>query len=129
MLSRSEVIVAVIRTAVPAFIGYMIALLITAIPAVGDFIRVLDAQIQEAGVGGVTVVGLLQAAAVAAVIALYYLAARWIGSRFPFVEAFLLGSSKTPTYAPIAVAHEVVMPLPLESREAYRIRTGVEFPE
>ena len=129
MLTRSEAIVAVIRTAVPAFVGYVIALLITAIPAVGDAIRVLDAQIVVAGVAGVTVLGLLQAAAVAAVVALYYLAARWLGSRWPLVERFLLGSSKTPRYAEPAILEPVVMPLPGESREDYRERAGVEWPE
>lgn len=130
MRTRSEAIVAVIRTAVPAFVGYVIALLITAIPAVGDAIRVLDAQIAVAGVAGVTVLGLLQAAAVAAVVALYYLAARWLGSRWPLVERFLLGSSKTPNYAPVAdaILEPVVMPLPGESRESYRERAGVEWP-
>lgn len=131
MLTRSETIVAVIRTAVPAFVGYVIALLITAIPAVGNLITVVDEQIASAGVAGVTVLGLIQAAAVAVVVAAYYWLARWLGSKWPAVERFLLGSSKTPVYAePMdAVVEEFVLPLPGETREEYRDRSGQEWPE
>jgi hypothetical protein len=96
MNTRQEQIIAVIRTAVPAFVGYILALLIAKIPAVGDWIAIIDTQIASAGVAGVTIVGLLQAAAVAAVIGAYYWAARWVGVRWPIAERFLLGSVRQP---------------------------------
>jgi anti-sigma factor RsiW len=128
-MTRQDQIIAVIRTAVPTFVGYLIALLITSIPAVGDVIAAIDEQIAAAGVVGVTVVGLIQAAAVAVVVTLYYLLARWLGTRWPMVEAFLLGSAKTPVYAEPLPARAFVLPLPGETREQYRDRVGEEYPE
>jgi hypothetical protein len=108
-MSRQEQIVAVIRTAVPAFVGYLLALLISAIPAVGDWIAALDAQIAAAlpDAGGVTVLGLLQAAAVALVVGGYYWVARRLGQRWPILERFLLGSSRQPVaYTPSVSARD-----------------------
>lgn len=129
-MTNSDKIVAVIRTAVPAGIGYLLALLISAIPAVGDAVTWIDQQIAQAlpDAGSVTVLGLLQALAVALVVAAYYWLARWIGDRYPAIERLLLGSSKTPVYTP-ALIEEVILPLPGESREEYRERVGKEFPE
>lgn len=40
----------------------------------------------------------VNALAIAAVTAIYYALARWIGRRLPAVEKYLLGSSATPIY-------------------------------
>lgn len=106
IVTRQEQFIAVIRTAVPAFVGYILALLISAIPVVGDWIAAIDKQIAAAlPNGGVTVLGLLQAAAVAVVVGAYYWLARLLGTRWPIVERFLLGSSRQPVaYTPPATA-------------------------
>jgi hypothetical protein len=96
-MTRQEQIIAVVRTAVPAFVGYIITLLIAAIPVVGEWIAWIDAQIAAAlPTADVTMLGLLQAAAVALVVGAYYWAARLLGQRWPIVERFLLGSAKQP---------------------------------
>lgn len=91
-MTISDRIVATIRTGVPALIGLLIARLIAAVPQVADVIAWLDVQ-----VGGSTTV-ILGAIATAAVIAGYYWLARKVGDRWPFVQRWLLGSSKIPTY-------------------------------
>lgn len=126
-MNNNDKIVAVIRTAVPAGVGYLLALVISAIPAVGNAISWIDAQIDAAlpGDGSVTVLGLLQALAVALVVAGYYAAARWLGQHWPAIERVLLGSSKTPVYQ---IPESAPVPLPGETREEYRARTGQEHP-
>lgn len=123
----NDKIVSVIRTAVPAGVGYLLALLISAIPAVGEGIAWIDSQIDAAlpGDSGVTVLGLLQAAAVALVVAGYYAVARWCGQHWPAAERLLLGSAKTPVYT---MPESSPVPLPGETREQYRARTGQEHP-
>lgn len=98
MLTRQAIILATIRTAVPAAIGWALAQLIARIPAVADIIATIDSTLATAapGVPGLTVSGLLNAAAVGAVVAVYYWLARILGSRWPIVERFLLGSSAQP---------------------------------
>jgi hypothetical protein len=96
-MNISDRIVATIRTGVPALIGYLLALLIAAVPAVADVLAFLDAQLSTITFG-VPVIAVLQAAAVAAVIAGYYWVARKIGSKYPAAEKWLLGRSLVPIY-------------------------------
>lgn len=96
-MTISDRIVATIRTAVPALVGLILARLIAAIPAVGDALVWIGAQI------GTPVEGLVSLLATAAVITAYYWLARRLGDRWPWVERWLLGSSLVPVYAPEAV--------------------------
>lgn len=101
MLTRQAIILATIRTAVPAAIGWLLAVLISRIPIVADVIDVIDATLSQAapGVPGLTVTALLNAAAIGAVVAAYYWVARQLGRRWPSVERWLLGSAQQPVYA------------------------------
>lgn len=101
MITRQAIIIATIRTAVPAAIGWFLAWLIGRVPVVADIIVTVDSTLATAapGVPGLTVAALLNAAAIGAVVALYYWAVRNLGRRWPIVEAFLLGSSQQPVYA------------------------------
>ena len=94
---RQDQILATIRTAVPGAVGYLLAQLIAAIPAVQDFIVTAD-EVLAVSAPGVSVVFLLNSAAVGLVVAAYYWVARELGRRFPALERWLLGSSATPTY-------------------------------
>lgn len=98
MLSRQAIILATIRTAVPAAVGWLLALLISRIPVVADIIATVDATLATAapGVPGLTVAALLNAAAIGAVVAAYYWVARQAGRRWPAIERWLLGSSQQP---------------------------------
>ncbi len=109
-MTRSDLIIATIRTATPGAIGYLIAQLIAAIPDVQDWFVTID-EVLAVSVPGVTVVALVNAAAVGLAVAAYYWAARELGRRFPVLERFLLGSAKTPSYAatvPAAAPQAVV---------------------
>ncbi len=101
MITRQAIIIATIRTAIPAAIGWLLAWLIGRVPVVADIIATVDSTLAAAapGVPGLTVAALLNAAAIGAVVALYYWAARILGRRWPIVETFLLGSSQQPVYA------------------------------
>lgn len=101
MLTRQAIIIATIRTAVPAAIGWLLALLISRIPVVADIIGVIDSTLAQAapGVPGLTVSALLSAAGIAAVVAAYYWAVRQAGRRWPAIERWLLGSAQQPVYA------------------------------
>lgn len=101
MLTRQAIILATIRTAVPAAIGWLLALLISRIPIVADIIGTIDSTLATAapGVPGLTVAALLNAAAIGAVVAAYYWLVRQVGRRWPDVERWLLGSSQQPVYA------------------------------
>ncbi|WP_353809062.1 hypothetical protein [Agromyces sp. SYSU T00194] len=100
-MTRSDMFVAVIRTAVPTAIGSLLAWLISQIPAVGDVLETVDGILLDVFPdGAVTAAAVLTSLAVAGVVALYYWLARLVGQRFPAVERFLLGSAKTPTYTP-----------------------------
>lgn len=97
MLNRQAIILATIRTAVPAAIGWLIAWLIGRVPAVADIIDTLDGVLAEAVPGAaLTVTTLLNAAAVGLAVGAYYWVARELGRRWPIVERFLLGSSAQP---------------------------------
>lgn len=100
-MTRQAIIIATIRTALPGAIGWLIAQLIARIPAVADIIAAIDQLLAAAapGVPGLTVIALLNAAAVGLTIAAYYWLARQLGRRFPTVERWLLGSSQKPIYA------------------------------
>lgn len=101
MITRQAIIIATIRTAVPAAIGGFLAWLIGRVPVVADIIATIDSTLAAAapGVPGLTVAALLTAAAIGVITALYYWAVRNLGRRWPIVEAFLLGSSQQPVYA------------------------------
>lgn len=93
--TRQELILATIRTAVPAAIGWLLAWLISTIPAVADIIATVDG-ILATSAPGFTVSLILTAIAVGLVTALYYWLVRELGKRWPIVERFLLGSAKQP---------------------------------
>lgn len=95
--TRQELILATIRTAVPSAVGWLLAQLIARIPVVDDVIRQIDVVLAESA-PGFTVRVVLNAAAVALVVAVYYWAVRQLGRRWPLVERFLLGSARQPTY-------------------------------
>ncbi|WP_394685330.1 hypothetical protein [uncultured Microbacterium sp.] len=98
MLTRQAIILATIRTAVPAAIGWLLALLISRIPVVADIIVTIDGTLATAapGVPGLTVAALLNAAAIGLVVAAYYWLVRQLGRRWPAVERWLLGSAQQP---------------------------------
>lgn len=95
MNTRQDLILATIRTAIPAAVGWALAWLIARIPAVADAITVVDGILAESA-PGYSVIVLLNAIAVGLIVALYYWAARELGSRWPIVERFLLGSVRQP---------------------------------
>lgn len=96
-MTRQDLILGTIRTAVPAMIGWLLAQLIARIPVIADGITTIDALLAQTA-PGYTVAVLLNGAAIGAVVALYYWAARELGQRFPRVEKWLLGRSATPVY-------------------------------
>lgn len=95
MNTRQDLILATIRTAVPAAVGWALAWLIARIPAVADFIAFVDGILAESA-PGYSVMVILNAVAIGLVVALYYWAARELGRRWPIVERFLLGSVRQP---------------------------------
>lgn len=95
MNTRQDLILATIRTAVPAAVGWALAWLIARIPAVTDAIALIDGVLAESA-PGYSVIVLLNAIAVGLVVAVYYWAARELGRRWPIVERFLLGSVRQP---------------------------------
>ncbi len=90
---------ALIRQFVPALVGVLLARLIAAVPTVAAAIAWLDGIFAEAGMAGVSVLVIIQSVVTAGVITLYYWAVRRFGDRWPKLE-WLLGSPKTPSYAP-----------------------------
>jgi len=86
-----------IRTYVPLVVGAVLGWLVIQIEVIASAIRWLDAQIPVL-LPGTDWRELLNAAAIAAVTALYYWGARKIGRRWPAAEKWLLGSSATPVY-------------------------------
>lgn len=104
--TRQDLILATIRTAVPAAIGWLIAWLISRVPAVADIIATIDG-ILATSAPGFTVSLIVTAIAIGLVTALYYRAVRELGKRWPIVERFLLGSAKQPaTYVMAEGTHE-----------------------
>jgi predicted tellurium resistance membrane protein TerC len=98
-MTMNDKVIGLIRTGVPALIGAALAWLIAQIPVVNDIIVSIDAVFAGAGADfGVTVLGLLQALSIAAVISGYYWLARTLGARFPWLEKWLLGQSVIPSY-------------------------------
>lgn len=93
--TRQDLILATIRTAVPGAIGWGLAQLIAAIPAVADIIATVDGVLATSA-PGFTVTVILNLVAVGLVIAAYYRLVRELGRRWPIVERFLLGSAKQP---------------------------------
>lgn len=96
-MTINDRIIATIRTAVPGAVGYLLAQLVERVPAVGDAITWFDEN-YSAVLLGAPLTPVLQAVAVGAVIGAYYWIARKLGDRWPVVERFLLGSSKSPVY-------------------------------
>ncbi|MFI8593718.1 hypothetical protein ACIGCK_04720 [Microbacterium sp. NPDC078428] len=94
-MTRQDLILATIRTGVPAAVGWLLAQLITLIPVIGNGIASID-RILATSAPGFTVSYILEAAAIGAVVAAYYWAVRKLGQRWPIVERFLLGSAKQP---------------------------------
>lgn len=110
-MTRQDLILATIRTAVPGMIGYALAWLISRVPAVADIIAAIDAVLATSA-PGFTVVVILNLAALGLVIAAYYWAARKIGKRWPIVERFLLGSARTPGTYTLERDHDGTFRLP-----------------
>jgi len=97
MNTRQDLIIATIRTAIPAAVGAFLAWLISRVPAVGDMIAAVDGVLAEAAPGfNLTAAGLLAAACIGLVTGAYYWAVREAGKRWPIVERFLLGSVRQP---------------------------------
>lgn len=116
MTSRNDRILGTIRTAVPGAVGVFIAWLIGKIPAVADYISMIDRQLDGMAV---TVQGLLTAAVTGLVIAAYYWLVRKVGDKYPEVEKWLLGSAKQPVYFQPADAQVVKQSIPVpDEREA-----------
>lgn len=88
---------AYIRTYVPLAVGAILGWLITTYTVVANALTWLDAQIPVL-FPGTDWRELLNAAAIAAVTALYYWGARQLGKRWPKLEKWLLGSSAVPNY-------------------------------
>lgn len=88
---------AYIRTYVPLGVGAILGWAIVQFTIVRDAIAWLDTNFATY-VPGTNWRELLDAAAIAAVTALYYWGARQIGKKYPNVEKWLLGSSAVPTY-------------------------------
>lgn len=86
-----------IRTYTPIAVGAILGWLIATYTIVADALAWLDANV-TAIFPGTDWRELLNAAAIAAVTALYYWGARQIGRRWPSVEKWLLGSSAVPLY-------------------------------
>lgn len=97
MSTRQDLILATIRTAVPAAIGWVLAWLIARIPFIAQGIASIDAILAQSA-PGYTVAVILNALCIGGVVALYYWLARKLGARFPSLERWLLGRSATPTY-------------------------------
>lgn len=96
-MTRQDLIIATIRTAVPGALGWLLAQLVALIPAVADVLAYVDGVLAATGIGA-TAAKLLEAAAIAGAIAAYYWVARKLGARFPVLERWLLGRSATPLY-------------------------------
>ena len=86
-----------IRTYVPLAVGALLGFLITRFEAVANAIAWADARLPII-FPGFDWRDLLNAAAIAAVTALYYWGARQLGKRWPKLEKWLLGSSAVPNY-------------------------------
>lgn len=100
MSTPQDIITGTIRTAVPGAIGFGIAKLVAAVPAVQNIIDYVNDTLADAGYAGLTVEFLLTIAAVGAAIAGYYRAARWAGGKWPWLEKWLVGSAAVPAYGP-----------------------------
>lgn len=85
---------AYIRTYVPVALGSIISWALLTFSWLGDFLKSAATYLPPDMSPRV----LLNAAATAAVIALYYWGARQAGKRWPKAEKWLLGSSAVPTY-------------------------------
>lgn len=117
-MTNNEKIISYIRTGVPAAIGAFIAWLVSKVPAVADWLAVIDGQFSDAGFAGVTTQGILTALAIAGVTTLYYMIARWAGARWPSVEKLLLGRSAVPVYFKHSEAETMSNKLPhVQDRE------------
>jgi hypothetical protein len=97
-MTRQDQIIALIRTAVPALVGALLAFVIAHIPGVAGIIAVINGLLVAWGFAGVSVSVILQALVVGAVIALYYWIARQVGRRWPAAEKWLLGHGGLPVY-------------------------------
>lgn len=96
-MTRQDLILGTIRTAVPAAVGWVLAWLIARIPVIENGIATIDAILAQSA-PGYTVAVLLNAACIGLIVGLYYWAARELGQRFPSLEKWLLGRSATPVY-------------------------------
>lgn len=84
-----------IRTYVPIVVGAILGWALVKFTVVAQAVAWADAVLPTIGFSWRE---LLNAAAIAAVTAAYYWAARQIGRRFPRLERWLLGSAATPIY-------------------------------
>lgn len=119
-VNMNDRIIAYIRTGTPAAVGAFLTWLISRIPAVADWLVILDGQLAELFGGlDVTVSGLLTAIVFGLVTTGYYAAARWLGAKFPAVEKWLLGRSAIPVYLTPQNAETVTETVPVpEERKA-----------
>ena len=118
-MTRSDRIIATIRTYVPAAVGAFIAWLVTKVPAVAEFLAFVDQEITRSGFPGATAVGIIQSLVLAGVIALYYYLSRVAAKKYPALEKWLLGSSQQPVYFTPIDAKRVTDAIPVPNeREA-----------
>ncbi|TFD27534.1 hypothetical protein [Cryobacterium cryoconiti] len=89
--------IAYIRTFVPLVVGSALGWALLTFTWLGDFLSSAATFLPP----DVSPRVLLNAAATAAVIALYYWGARQLGKRWPQAEKWLLGSSAVPTYTAV----------------------------
>lgn len=123
-VNNNDRIISYIRTATPAAVGALLAWLIAKIPAVADWLAVVDAQLAVFGGFGTTATGLLTAGAIAGVTFLYYAAARWLGEKFPWVEKWLLGRSAIPVYLSPDEAHTITDAVPVAENRLTSVTFG-----
>ena len=86
--------IAYIRTYVPVAVGSILGWLLATFTWLADALQAIASYMPP----DVDIRGLLNAIAIAGVIALYYWIARKIGKRYPQIEKWLLGSAATPVY-------------------------------
>ena len=87
-----------IRTYLPAMVAVLLARLVVQVPALAEGIATIDAIFAEAGWVGFSVLTIVQAVVLAAVILLYQVVAQKLGDRWQWIERLMLGSASRPTY-------------------------------
>lgn len=124
-VNMNDRIIAYIRTGTPAAVGAFLTWLISRIPAVADWLVILDGQLADLFGGlDVTVSGLLTAIVFGLVTTGYYAAARWLGAKFPAVEKWLLGRSAIPVYLTPQNAETVTETVPVPAERKASVTFG-----